>query len=50
MSPEKKNSDKGFKKKPVKVIRALFESEEHRRAEQEYEEYYNRIRNLSRGM
>jgi hypothetical protein len=30
--------------------RSIFDSKEHRREELEYEEYYNRIRLLSRGM
>jgi hypothetical protein len=32
-----------------KIVKALFETKEHKKAEREYEEYYNRIRNMSRG-
>lgn len=35
--------------KSGKAIKALFETKEHKKAEREYEEYYNRIRNMSRG-
>ncbi len=49
MSVEKEKSAKESPKKAGKVIKAIFETKEHKKAEQEYEEYYNRIRNLSRG-
>jgi len=49
MSTEKENSAKESEKREVKVIRPLFETKAHKRAEEEYEEYYNRIRHMSRG-
>ncbi len=49
MGTEKEKSQNGFKKKKARVIRPIFETKEHKRAEQEYEEYYNRIRHMSRG-
>lgn len=50
MSTEKENSARASSiKKQGKVVRALFETKEHKQAEAEYEEYYNRIRTMSRG-
>lgn len=49
MSVEKENAEQESPKKAGKVIKALFETKEHKKAEREYEEYYNRIRNMSRG-
>ncbi len=49
MSTEKEKSAKKSKQPAGKVIRPLFETKEHKRAEEEYEEYYNRIRHMSRG-
>ena len=49
MGSEKDNKPYGFKRKKSKILRPIFETEEHKRAEQEYEEYYNRIRHMSRG-
>ena len=49
MSVEKEKFAKESSKKAGKVIKALFETKEHKKAEREYEEYYNRIRNMSRG-
>jgi hypothetical protein len=49
MGTEKDNNPINFKKKKVKVIRPIFETKEHKKAEAEYEEYYNRIRHMSRG-
>jgi hypothetical protein len=49
MSTEKERSGKKSKKPAGKVTRPLFETKEHKRAEEEYEEYYNRIRHMSRG-
>ena len=49
MSAEKEKPAKASPKKAGKVIKAVFETKEHKKAEREYEEYYNRIRNLSRG-
>lgn len=49
MSTEKENSAKESKRPKGKVIRPLFETKEHKREEKEYEEYYNRIRHMSRG-
>ncbi len=49
MSTEKERVAQDSPKKSGKVIKALFETKEHKKAEKEYEEYYNRIRNMSRG-
>lgn len=49
MSVEKEKTSQEFPKKAGKVIKALFETKEHKKAEREYEEYYNRIRSMSRG-
>ncbi|MGA9270601.1 MAG: hypothetical protein WBV45_08270 [Lutimonas sp.] len=49
MSVEKEKSAPESLKKAGKVVKALFETKEHKKAEREYEEYYNRIRNMSRG-
>ena len=49
MSVEKEKPVQESPKKKGKVIKALFETKEHKKAEKEYEEYYNRIRNMSRG-
>ena len=49
MNVEKEKPAGQSPKKAGKVIKALFETKEHKKAEREYEEYYNRIRNMSRG-
>ena len=49
MSVEKEKTAQESPKKAGKVIKPLFETKAHKRAEREYEEYYNRIRHMSRG-
>jgi len=49
MSVDKEKSAPVSTKKAGKLVKALFETKEHKKAEREYEEYYNRIRNMSRG-
>lgn len=49
MSVDKEKNPSHSPKKQGKVITALFETKEHKKAEKEWEEYYNRIRNMSRG-
>lgn len=49
MSSGKEITPKQSKKKQGKIIRPIFETKEHKKAEEEYEEYYNRIRHMSRG-
>ena len=49
MSVEKEKTAQESPEQTGKVIKPLFETRAHKRAEREYEEYYNRIRNMSRG-
>ena len=47
---DKKNDIPGKNARTADAKRSIYDSKEHRREELEYEEYYNRIRLLSRGM
>ena len=49
MSVEKEKIAHEAPKKTGKILKPLFETKKHKKAEREYEEYYNRIRSMSRG-
>ena len=49
MSVEKEKIAYESPKKAGKILKPLFETKKHKKAEREYEEYYNRIRIMSRG-
>lgn len=50
MGKELNNSNSKSRRKKVKVIKAHFDEDRQKLEELEYEKYYLRIRNLSRGV